>query len=91
MVNPGCNLLLQAIGCSIEMGRQLHMARVARVCTLCPGMHLGNERHCVFLCPAVVDIRRHDARLFDDSHRTMRLSMWHPNQKGVGISLIADS
>ena len=31
----------------IEMGRRLRMARVARVCPLCPGMHVGDERHYV--------------------------------------------
>ena len=30
----------------IEMGRSLRMARVARVCPLCPGMHVGDERQC---------------------------------------------
>ena len=42
----------------IEMGRRLRMARAARVCPLCPGMHVGDERHCVFECLAFDDIRR---------------------------------
>lgn len=37
---------------SIEMGRRLHMACIARVCLLCPGMHIGDgRRHVSFaLC-----------------------------------------
>ena len=72
----------------IEMGRRLHMARVARVCPLCSGMHLGDERHHVFECPAVEDIRRRYSMLFVDSHRAMRLFMWHPDQKGVAACLL---
>ena len=53
---------------SIEMGRRLRMARVARVCPLCPGMHVGDERQYVFECPAFDDIRRGFQQLFDDSH-----------------------
>ena len=50
-----------------EMGRRLRMARVARVCPLCPGMHVGDERHYVFECPAFHDIRLGFQHLFDDS------------------------
>ena len=41
----------------VKMGRRLRMARVAHVCPLCPGMHLGDERHYVFDCPSFDDIR----------------------------------
>ena len=59
------------------------MARVARVWPLCPGMHMGDERHCVFERPAFDDIRRGFQHRFDDSHGAMRLLMWHPCQKDV--------
>ena len=72
----------------VEMGRRLRMARVARVCPLCPGMHVGDERHYVFDCPSFDDIRMQHSRLFDDSHGAMRLFMWHPHQKGVASCLL---
>ena len=43
---------LGAYALPIEMGRRLRMAWVARVCPLCPGMHVGDERNYVFECPA---------------------------------------
>ena len=49
---------LGAYALPIEMGRRLRMARVARDCPLCPGMHVGDARHYVFECPAFDDIRR---------------------------------
>ena len=68
----------------IEMGRcsrwlrMARVARVARVCLLCPGMHVGDERHYVFECPAFGDIRRGFQHLLNDSRGAMRLLMWHP-------------
>ena len=56
------------------------MARVARVCPLCPGMHVGDGRHYVFECPAFDDICSGFQQLFDDSHGAMHLLMWHPCQ-----------
>ena len=79
---------LGAYALPIEMGRRLRMARVARVCPLCPGMHVGDERHYVFECPAFDDIRRGFQHLFDDSHGAMRLLMWHPCQKDVASCLL---
>ena len=37
----------------VEMGRRDGHARVARVCPLCSGGHVGDERHLVFECPAL--------------------------------------
>ena len=42
--------------CSRALGRQLHMAWVAHVCPLCPGMRLGDGRHSVIQYPTVEDI-----------------------------------
>ena len=52
----------------IEMGRRLHMARVGRICLLCPGMHVGDERHYVFKGPAFDAIRCGFQHLLDGSH-----------------------
>ena len=79
---------LGAYALPIEMGKRLRMARVARVCPLCPGMHVGDERHYVFECPAFDDIRRGFQQLFGDSHGAMRLLMWHPCQKDVASCLL---
>ena len=54
----------------------------------CPGMHVGDESHCVFECPAFADIRRGFQSIFDDSHGAMRLFMWHPCQKDVASCLL---
>ena len=72
------------------MGRRLRMARVARICPLCPGlgMHVGDERHFIFECPASDDIRRGFQHLIYDSHGPMRLLMWHPCQKDVASCLL---
>ena len=80
---------LGAYALPIEMGRRLRMAQVARVCPLCPGMHVGDERHYVFECPAFDDIRRGFQHLFDDSRGPMRRLMWHPCQKDVASCLLA--
>ena len=54
-------LLLSAHTLPIDLGRRLRMARVndiARIYPLCLGMHMhvGDERHYVFECPAVDDV-----------------------------------
>ena len=64
------------------------MARVARVCSLCPGMHVGDERHYDLGCPAFEKIRRGLQHLFDDRCGAMRLVMWHPCQKNVASCLL---
>ena len=79
---------LGAYALPIEMGRRLRMARVARVCPLCPGMHVGDERHYVLECPAFHDIRRGFQHLFDDGHGAMRLLVWHTCQKDVASCLL---
>ena len=69
----------------VEMGRRL---RMARVCPLCPGMHVGNERLYVFDCPSFDDICVRHCRLLNDSHGAMRLFVWHPHQRGVAFCLL---
>ena len=53
----------------IEMGRRLRMARVVRLCPLCPDMLA--MRGTMFECPAFDDIRCGFQQVFDDSHGAM--------------------
>lgn len=74
------------------MGRCLRTAHddIGHICPLCPGMHLGDERHGFAYCPSLGDICH--SRLFDGSHGAMRLFMcFHPHQKRVCILLVADA
>ena len=66
------------------------MAWVARVCPLCPGMHVGDGRHYQYAieCLASDDICRGFQHLFDDNHVAMRLLMWHPRQRDVASGLL---
>ena len=59
-----------------------------RFCPLCPGRHVGDERHLVFECPALQHIRQHYADIYSDAHSTMRLLMWHKDQKAVASCLL---
>ena len=62
--------------------------RVARVC---PGMHLGDERHYVYECPAVEDNRRCHSRLFDDSHERNHVPVHVASQsEGYCVLLVAN-
>ena len=72
----------------VEMGRRGGLARVARVCPACTGGHVGDERHLVFECPAFQHVRRRHAGLYTDARSTMRLFMWHRDQKGVASCLL---
>ena len=51
-------------------------------------MHVGDEGHDVFGCPAFHDIRLGFQHLFDDTHGAMHLLMWHPCQKDVASCLL---
>ena len=85
---------LSAHSLPIEVGRRLKgnnntpVPRFARTCPLCPGRHVGDERHLVFECPAFAHIRRQHAQIYRNSQSTMRLFMWHPDQKGVASCLL---
>ena len=59
------------------------MAPVARVCLLCPGMHLADDRHHDFDHHAVEDACGRHFGLLYDSHWVMRLFIWQPNQNGL--------
>ena len=51
-----------------EMARRLPVARFALIWRLCPGMHVGDERHYVFECPAFHVIHCGFQHLSGDSH-----------------------
>ena len=70
---------LDAHSLPVEIGQRLRMARVACICPLCQGMHVGDERHCALDCRLFDDIRVRHSRLFDNSHGAMCLFMWHPH------------
>ena len=53
------------------------MARVVSVCPVCPGMHLGNERHRIFDRPVVEDA----------AAGVMCLLLWLPDRMGVTCCL----
>ena len=64
------------------------MARITRKCPLCPGMHVGDERHHFFECLAFDDICHGFQHLSYDSHGAMHLFMWHPHQKDGALCLL---
>ena len=66
----------------------LQLPRAMRFCPLCPGHHVGDERHLVFECPALQHIRQHYAGIYSDAHSTMRLFMWHKDQKAMASCLL---
>ena len=69
----------------IERGRRLHMACVAHVCPLCPGMHLVMRGS---TCPTVLLFRTFAAVIPSSLMTAMSLFMWHPNQKCVASCLL---
>ena len=72
----------------IEQGRRAKLPRAMRFCPLCPGHHVGDERHLVFECPALQHIRQHYAGIYSDARSTMRLFMWHKDQKAMASCLL---
>ena len=54
----------------------------------CPGHHVGDERHLVFECPALQHIPLQYTDIFSDAHSTMRLFMWHTDQKAMASCLL---
>lgn len=51
-------------------------------------MHLGVEEHIFVVCPALEDICSRYSRLFGDSHKLMRLTVWDPNEKIIASCLL---
>ena len=79
-----------SMGREWDLNRNLRakLPRAMRFCPLCPGYHVGDERHLVFECPALQHIRQHYADIYSDAHSTMRLFMWHKDQKAMASCLL---
>ena len=56
---------------------------------LCNTQAVGNELHYVFDCPRFVAIRAQYSNLFQDAEGSMRLFIWHKDQKTGSHCLIA--
>ena len=75
----------------IEQGRFVRpsLPRHLRRCHLCNTQAVGDEPHHVFACPRFVAIRAQYSSLFRVAGGSMRLFMWHQDQKAVGHCLTA--
>ena len=60
-----------------------------RRCDLCNTQAVGHELHYVFDCPRFGAIRAQYSNLFQDAEGSMRLFMWHKDQKAVSHCLTA--
>ena len=64
----------------VDHGRRgTRVPRLQRFCQLCNTQTIGDERHLVFECPALGDLRTRYATLFRPSIITMRQFMWQDN------------
>ena len=81
---------LSALALLIKQGRRgkNRVLRAMRLCPGCPGRHVGYERHLIVECSTFAQIRRAYVDICRDAHDTMRLFMWHKDQKGVSSCLL---
>ena len=78
----GCHKLPRDTGC------WLRVPRLNRSCTLCQQSVLGGEKHIVFECPALQDLRDRYENLFQAPQGdAMILFMWQDDRIGVLGSL----
>ena len=64
-------------GLPVDQGRRGNrVPRLERYCNLCNSQAIGDERHIVFECPALHDLRARHACLFRPDITTMRQFMW---------------
>ena len=75
----------------VEQGRFVRpcLPRHLRRCDLCNTQAVGDELHYVFDCPRFGAIRAQYSNLFQDAEGSMRLFMWHKDQKAVSHCLTA--
>ena len=75
----------------VEQGRFVRpcLPRHLRRCNLCSTQAVGDELHYVFDCPRFGAIRAQYSNLFQDAEGSMRLFMWHKDQKAVSHCLTA--
>ena len=75
----------------VEQGRFVRpsLPRHLRRCDLCNTQAVGDELRYVFDCPRFGAIRAQYSNLFQDAEGSMRLLMWHKDQKAVSHCLTA--
>ena len=77
----------------IEQGRlnRPPVPRHLRRCTFCTtrDVDIGDEKHCVSVCPCFDGVRQRHAELFSDACYSMRSLMWHKDQKSVCAVVLA--
>ena len=66
----------------IVLGRRLGVPRDQRLCQRCR-MHVDDEKHLVFDCPAMQPVRDRYPALFGRGRHTMQLFMWQADLVGV--------
>lgn len=74
------------LGCHdlpIVVGRRTGVPRSERLCRHCPSGAIGDERHLVFVCPAVQHVRDKYSHLFTPRRPTMRQFMWQDDTVSV--------
>ena len=86
---PWCSLGSHSL--PIEQGRFVRpsLPRLLRRCDLCNTRAVGDELHHVFDCPRFGAIRAQYSNLFQDAEGSMRLFMWHKDQKAFSHCLTA--
>ena len=67
----------------VVQGRCTGAPRAKRLCLLCDQCAVGDERHMVFECPALQNVRDKYAALFVDGASTMQQFMWQQDVIGV--------
>lgn len=74
------------LGCHelpIVIGRRTGVPRSESLCTCCSLGEVGDERHLVFVCPAVQHIRDKHRHLFTPRRPTMRQFVWQDDSISV--------
>ena len=67
-----------------DTGAWVGIPRLQRVCNICQHRTIGDEKHLVFECPALQDLRDKRPHLFDGAQTdAMVLFMWQDDMIGV--------
>ena len=67
----------------VVVGRRTGVPRSERLCRHCSSGGIGDERHLVFVCPAVQHVRDKYSHLFTPRRPTMRQFMWQDDTVSV--------
>ena len=75
----------------VEQGKFVRPSLPCHLCrrNLCSTRAVGDELHYIFDCPRFDAIRAQYSNLFQDAAGSMRLFMWHKDQKAVSHCLTA--